>query len=313
MTHAPTPSSCCSPRTPTPTSPSRRSTTSASTTTCSSRGTRPRSGCIPVLDDLLGDWRQANPDHDLRRAGRRAPLVRAQPRDQDLPGPQPRALPLARPRARRARRSGCTTRPAPAAADLPLVLRPRRRARCGRRRPSTSPARSGCAPRAEQPLYDLCIVGRRPGRARRRGLRGVGGAETVVVEREAPGRPGRPERGDRELPRVPEGAVRRRPHPPGGRPGAAVRRRDGARPRRRRASRRAGRCGPCASPDGGEIEARAVLVATGVSYRLLEAPGSAELTGRGVYYGATASEASQCRGRRRLRRRRGQLGRARPR
>ena len=41
----PTPSSCCSPRTPTPTWRSRRSTTSGSTTTCSSRGTRPRSGC----------------------------------------------------------------------------------------------------------------------------------------------------------------------------------------------------------------------------------------------------------------------------
>ena len=43
----PTPSCCCSRRTPTPTSPSGRSTTSASTTTCSSRGTRPRSGSTP--------------------------------------------------------------------------------------------------------------------------------------------------------------------------------------------------------------------------------------------------------------------------
>jgi thioredoxin reductase (NADPH) len=46
----------------------------------------------------------------------------------------------------------------------------------------------------------------------------------------------------------------------------------------------------------GEIEARAVLVATGVSYRRLEAPGLAELTGRGVYYGANASDAVQCKG-----------------
>ena len=37
-------------------------------------------------------------------------------------------------------------------------------------------------------------------------------------------------------------------------------------------------------------------MATGVSYRRLEAPGLDELTGRGVYYGATASEASQCQG-----------------
>jgi thioredoxin reductase (NADPH) len=37
-------------------------------------------------------------------------------------------------------------------------------------------------------------------------------------------------------------------------------------------------------------------VATGVAYRRLAAAGLAELTGRGVYYGATASEASQCQG-----------------
>ena len=37
-------------------------------------------------------------------------------------------------------------------------------------------------------------------------------------------------------------------------------------------------------------------MATGVSYRRLEAAGLDELTGRGVYYGANASEASQCQG-----------------
>lgn len=46
----------------------------------------------------------------------------------------------------------------------------------------------------------------------------------------------------------------------------------------------------------GEIEARALIVATGVSYRLLEAEGLAELAGRGVYYGNAAGDASQCRG-----------------
>ena len=46
----------------------------------------------------------------------------------------------------------------------------------------------------------------------------------------------------------------------------------------------------------GEIEARAVIVATGVSYRRLEADGLAELTGRGVYYGANAGDAGQCEG-----------------
>src|SRR6476619_6874605 len=48
--------------------------------------------------------------------------------------------------------------------------------------------------------------------------------------------------------------------------------------------------------DGGQIEARAVLVATGVSYRRLDGDGVEPLTGRGVYYGASASEAAQCEG-----------------
>lgn len=45
-----------------------------------------------------------------------------------------------------------------------------------------------------------------------------------------------------------------------------------------------------------DIEARAVLVATGVSYRRLEAPGVEEAIGRGILYGATANEAGQTSG-----------------
>jgi thioredoxin reductase (NADPH) len=46
--------------------------------------------------------------------------------------------------------------------------------------------------------------------------------------------------------------------------------------------------------DGGSIDAHAVILATGVSYRQLEATGCAELTGRGIYYGAATSIASEC-------------------
>jgi thioredoxin reductase (NADPH) len=42
--------------------------------------------------------------------------------------------------------------------------------------------------------------------------------------------------------------------------------------------------------DGTEILCKAVLIATGVSYRKLEAKGIDELTGAGVYYGASMSE-----------------------
>lgn len=48
--------------------------------------------------------------------------------------------------------------------------------------------------------------------------------------------------------------------------------------------------------DGTEIAAHAVVLATGVSYRSLDAPGCAELTGRGVFYGSAATEAPACKG-----------------
>lgn len=44
--------------------------------------------------------------------------------------------------------------------------------------------------------------------------------------------------------------------------------------------------------DGSEIEAHAVVIATGVEYRRLEAPGVEALTGSGVYYGGSRSEAA---------------------
>ncbi|MFE0023818.1 FAD-dependent oxidoreductase [Amycolatopsis sp. NPDC059021] len=48
--------------------------------------------------------------------------------------------------------------------------------------------------------------------------------------------------------------------------------------------------------DGTEIAAHAVVLASGVSYRALEADGVAELTGRGVFYGSAATEAPECHG-----------------
>jgi thioredoxin reductase (NADPH) len=48
--------------------------------------------------------------------------------------------------------------------------------------------------------------------------------------------------------------------------------------------------------DGTFIDAHTVILATGVSYRMLDAPGLSELTGRGVYYGSALTEASACLG-----------------
>jgi thioredoxin reductase (NADPH) len=48
--------------------------------------------------------------------------------------------------------------------------------------------------------------------------------------------------------------------------------------------------------DGSAIDAHAVILATGVSYRQLHAPGLDELAGRGVYYGSALTEATACAG-----------------
>jgi thioredoxin reductase (NADPH) len=46
--------------------------------------------------------------------------------------------------------------------------------------------------------------------------------------------------------------------------------------------------------DGAEIAAHSVVLATGVSYRMLDAPGVDDFKGRGVFYGSAATEAPSC-------------------
>jgi thioredoxin reductase (NADPH) len=45
---------------------------------------------------------------------------------------------------------------------------------------------------------------------------------------------------------------------------------------------------------GAQLSANCVLVASGVSYRKMDAPGFSELTGAGIYYGAALTEARSC-------------------
>jgi thioredoxin reductase (NADPH) len=48
--------------------------------------------------------------------------------------------------------------------------------------------------------------------------------------------------------------------------------------------------------DGTEVASHAVVVATGVSYRDLDAQGAIDLTGSGLYYGSAFTEAAECKG-----------------
>jgi thioredoxin reductase (NADPH) len=53
----------------------------------------------------------------------------------------------------------------------------------------------------------------------------------------------------------------------------------------------------CVLLDGGDsVNARSVIVATGVSWRELDVPGADLLVGRGIYYGAARTEAISCQG-----------------
>jgi thioredoxin reductase (NADPH) len=178
--------------------------------------------------------------------------------------------------------------------DLPLVLVPDGETL---RAPSTLQLAEalGLRTRAEQPLYDLCIVGAGPAGLAAAVYAASEGLRTVVVERDAPGG----QAGQ-------SAAIENYLGFPKGLSGADLTRRAVAQAARFGAEMVLARDvvgfeqrGPVRAvllAGGGEIEARAVLLTTGVSYRRLQAEGLEELGARGVHYGATASEAAQCQG-----------------
>ena len=248
----------------------------------------PEERLYPVVDDLLGDWRQANPEHtaEVRVVGHRW-----SDRGHDL------KLFLARnhvpyrwydiERDPEAQRLRDLARAAPA--DLPLVLVPDGDTL---RSPSTLELAGalGLRTSARQRLYDVCIVGGGPAGLAAAVYAASEGLSTVVVEREAPGG----QAGQ-------SAAIENYLGFPKGLSGSDLTQRAIAQAARFGAEMVLARDvvgfearGPVRAVrfDGsGEIEARALIVATGVSYRRLEAAGLDALTGRGVYYGASAGEA----------------------
>ena len=210
------------------------------------------------------------PRRQLGRAGRRAPVVRPQLRRQDVPRPQPHPL-------RAGSTSSATRRPRRLLdlagadhTDLPLVLLPEGdplRAPTSVELADALGLRTRAAAAALRPVHRR----QRPGRPGRRRLRGVRGSAHRHGRARRPRRAGRPERRHRELPRLPQGRLRAPTSPTG---------------RWRRPSRFGAETvlarevvgleqrGPVHAvrfADGGEVESRAVLVATGVAYRRLEA------------------------------------------
>jgi thioredoxin reductase (NADPH) len=253
----------------------------------------PEERLYPVLDDLLGDWRQANPDRsaDVRVVGHRW-----SDRSHEI------KMFLTRnhvpyswydiERDAEAKRLSDLASATPA--DLPLVLIP---GGDTLKAPSTLQVAGalGLHTAAQQPLYDVCIVGGGPAGLAAAVYAASEGLSTVIVEREAPGG----QAGQ-------SAAIENYLGFPKGLSGSDLAQRALAQVTRFGAELVLARDvagfearGPVRAvtfSGSGEIEARALIVATGVSYRRLAAAGLQELTGRGVYYGANASEASQVQG-----------------
>ncbi len=153
--------------------------------------------------------------------------------------------------------------------------------------------RLGVASRPAAEHYDLVIVGGGPAGLAAAVYGASEGLRTVMVEREAPGgQAGQSSRIENYL-GFPAGLsgsdLARRATDQARRLGAELLTVSDA------AALRVEGAGRIVELNGsGALSANCVLVASGVSYRRLQAPGFEELTGAGVYYGAALTEARAC-------------------
>ena len=250
----------------------------------------PEERLFPVLDDLLGDWHNENPDltSDVRvvdhRWSERGYEVKTFLARNHVPY-RWFDVELDEEGKRLAELAGAT------AGDLPLVLPPEGE-------PLRSPTNVqvaealGLRTQAQQPLYDVCIVGGGPAGLASAVYAASEGLSTIVVEGQAPG-------GQAGT----SAAIENYLGFPKGLSGADLTQRAMAQVQRFGAEMVLARDvvaleqrGPVRAvvlAGDAVIEARSVIVSTGVSYRRLAAEGLDELTGRGVYYGADASDARQ--------------------
>jgi thioredoxin reductase (NADPH) len=151
---------------------------------------------------------------------------------------------------------------------------------------------AGLRTRATEEFYDLAIVGGGPSGLAAAVYAASEGVRTVMIEREAPGgQAGMSSRIENYL------------GFPSGLSGADLARRAVVQARRfgveilsaeATSVRLDGPYRFLKLADGAEISCHALLVATGVQWRKLSAPGIERLTGAGVYYGAAMTEAMAC-------------------
>ncbi|HZW92309.1 MAG TPA: FAD-dependent oxidoreductase [Candidatus Eremiobacteraceae bacterium] len=182
----------------------------------------------------------------------------------------------------------------PEAAQLPVVLFPD-----GTKLLESIPAevaqKVGLRTRAQTDFYDLAIVGGGPAGLAAAVYGASEGLHTVMIEREAPGgQAGMSSRIENYLGfpmGLSGGDLARRAVVQAQRFGVEI-----LSPQEAVAARIEGPYRIIKLADGSEISCHALMIASGVQWRRLEAPGIDRLQGAGVYYGGGATEAMSCKG-----------------
>jgi thioredoxin reductase (NADPH) len=180
------------------------------------------------------------------------------------------------------------------AADLPVVL-----FADGTKMLNSVPAdvaqKVGLQTRAETSFYDLAIVGGGPAGLAAAVYGASEGLHTVMVEREAPGgQAGMSSRIENYLgfpAGLSGGDLARRAVVQARRFGVEI-----LAPQEAVGVRVEGPYRIIKLADGSEISCHALMIASGVQWKRLEAPGVDQLQGAGVYYGGGATEALSCKG-----------------
>jgi len=255
----------------------------------------PAEHLYPQLDDLLDDWRASyRPAFD----GIRVLGTRWSPRSYELRDFLARnrvpyqwidvELSVNDPETKRLLEAL-----GPEAASLPVVLFPD-----GTKLLESVPAdvaqRVGLRTRAQTNFYDLAIVGGGPAGLAAAVYGASEGLHTVMIEREAPGgQAGMSSRIENYLGfpmGLSGGDLARRAVVQAQRFGVEILAQEAV------GVRTEGSYRMIKFIDGNEISCHALMIATGVQWRRLDAPGIDRLQGAGVYYGGGSTEALSCKG-----------------